>query len=70
LRRDTLDKNLENEIKAMDAVAQLKASWETQLEVNMAIAKMYKALYDAFIKEGFTSYQALTLTIERMKSAQ
>jgi hypothetical protein len=65
-----MDKNLENEIKAMDAVAQLKASWETQLEVTKAIAKMYKAQYDAFVEEGFTSYQALTLTIERMRVSQ
>ena len=61
-----MSEGLAKEIELMTAVDEMKASWNTQVEVCKQMAKLYKAQYTACIVEGFTPEQALQVTMHRM----
>ena len=48
-----------NEIRAL--IGELKRDMDAQIELVGLVAKLKRATYDAYIAEGFTPGQALTL---------
>jgi len=53
--------NIGNQDKMKAGLEEMKRGLSTWLEYNQLIAKIRRSAYDAYIKEGFTSEQALEL---------